>query len=432
MDYKDILKSGFDEYRRFVNPLIAGRAVLAREPINMIATKAGKIIDDSGQAYEDFHGTQAFGHRHPAINAAIQAYLNSDYPSWFPSRVSPFSGRLAKRLCQRGDFQQVWFGCTGSDVVEASLKLARAYSRKPGIISLTGAYHGCNFGSTAVMNHGPFRDAFGPHIPGCVAVEFNNVDSLKQAFAEQAIGAVIVEPIQGEGGVRALSPQFIQALGELTQQHDAILIADEVQTALGRSGHFIASDNWPRKPDVVLIAKALGGGLVPISAMLTRNDVFIKAYGRQFEAAESHNTTFSYNSMGAIAALATLDILNDELIANVAAKGENFRRQLHEALHSSPLYQEVRGSGLMIGVKLKTPDNPWLSFKHFGFPDLDERPAIGPLLAMRLYKRGFYCFVCGHDWSILRLQPRLNIDDKTLIDFTQCCREELDYLASLD
>jgi len=432
MNYKEILKFGFDEYRRFVNPLIAGRAALAREPINIVATHNGKIVDTDGESYEDFHGTQAFGHRHPEITKAIQEYLSTDYPSWFPSRVSPFSGRLAKRLCERGDFQQAWFGCTGSDVVEAGLKLARAYSRKPGIISLTGAYHGCNFGSTAVMNHGPFRDAFGPHLPGCISVEFNNIDSLIQAFSDNDIGAVIVEPIQGEGGVRALSNLFIETLCDLTRKHDAILIADEVQTALGRSGHFIASNSWPRKPDVVLVAKALGGGLVPISAMLTRNDVFTKAYGRQFEAAESHNTTFSYNSLGAIAGLATLDLLSDELIAKVAAKGENFRRQLHETLQSSALFSEVRGSGFMVGVKLKNPENPWLSFEHFGFPDLQDRSAIGPLLAMRLYKRGYYCFVCGHDWSILRLQPRLNIDEKILIDFTEHCREELAYLESLN
>ena len=430
--YTDILREGFDEYRRFVNPLIAGRAQLAREPVQMLHAQNGQLIDADGLRYEDFHGTQAFGHRHPAINQAVQNFLSSDAPSWYPSRVSPFSGRLARRLCERSGYEQVWFGCSGSDVVEAALKLARAATRRATILSLTGAYHGCNFGSTALMAAGPFRDPFGPHLPGCQAVTFNDVPALAQAFAHHDVAAVVVEPIQGEGGVRALSGEFIQALCELTQNSGSLLIADEVQTSLGRSGNFLASANWPRQPDVVLIAKALGGGLVPISAMLTRNGVFGKAYGRQFEAAESHNMTFSYNALGAVAALATLELLDDTLIERVKTLGVEFKSWLEESLADSPLFEEVRGAGLMLGVKLKNPGNPWLSFKHFGFPDLQERPAIGPLLATRLYKRGYFCFVCGHDWSILRIQPRLNIEPEKLKAFARACREELDYLNALD
>lgn len=429
----DILRKGFDEYARFVNPLIAERARLAGEPIRVLRAEDGMLVDADGRAIEDFHGTQAFGHRHPAITRAVQEFLESEIPSWYPSRVSPHAGRLARRLCERTGYSSVFFTCTGSDAVEASLKLARAATHRPGIICLEGGYHGCGFGSTALMAAGPFRDPFGPHLPGVRAIPFGDCDALTRELAKGDVSAVVVEPIQGEGGVRLLPEPFVAALCELTQRHDALLVADEIQTGLGRSGRFLFTETWPRRPEVVLLGKALGGGLIPISAMLTRQEVWRRAYGRDFENGESHNTTFSYNAVGAVAALATLDLLTEELILQVREVGATFRRALSEALAGCPLLEEVRGQGLMLGVKLHSPDHPWLNFEHFGFPQLEAegRSTIGPLLCHRLYRRGYFCFTCGHDWSVFRLQPRFFISPEKLRAFAVACREELDYLSRL-
>lgn len=430
--YEDILRKGFEEYQQFVNPLIAQRAKLAGEPIEIISTEGGKIVTREGQALEDFHGTQAFGHRNAYVAQELQNFLNEKAPSWYPSRVSPFSGRLARKLCERSAYyEQVYFGCTGSDAVEAALKLARAATKKTRILGLERAYHGCGFGSTAIMAKGPFRDPFGPHLPGAESIPFGDTDALKHAFEQGDVGAIVVEPIQGEGGIRPLPEKYIEALGELTEKHQALLIADEVQTALGRSGNFIASANWPRRPDVVLLAKALGGGLVPISATMTRAEVFERAYGKNFESAEAHNSTFSYNAIGAVAGLATLELLTDEVIHHVKTLGEEFRHCLREALKDSPLFTEVRGAGLMVGVQLKSPEHPWLSFEQFGYPDLADHATIGPILCHRLYQRGYFCFVCGHDWSVLRLQPRFDIEKESLVAFANACREELEYIHEL-
>jgi 4-aminobutyrate aminotransferase-like enzyme len=164
-----------------------------------------------------------------------------------------------------------------------------------------------------------------------------------------------------------------------------------------------------------------------------RGEVWRRAYGRDFENGESHNTTFSYNAVAAVAALATLDLLTDDLIARVRDLGETFRRDLAGALAGSPLVEEVRGRGLMLGVKLRSPDHPWLSFEHFGFPELqaEGRSTIAPLLCHRLYRRGFFCFSCGHDWSVFRMQPRFFIGPEKLRAFAAACRDELDYLARL-
>jgi acetylornithine/succinyldiaminopimelate/putrescine aminotransferase len=320
---------------------------------------------------------------------------------------------------------------SGADAVEAALKLARAATRKPRILALTGGYHGCTFGAVSLMHDGPLHDPFGPHLPGVEKIPFDDVDALARALASDDVCAVVVEPVQGEGGVRALSPAMIDALCALTAKHGALLVADEVQTALGRSGRFLASETWPRRPDVALLAKTLGGGLVPISVMLTHREIFERAYGENFFIGESHNTTFGYNGLSCVAALATLELITDELIASVAQRGIELRRALTEALRGNPLFVETRGAGFMIGVELRHTEHPWLSFEHFGMPELSHLPTIGPLLCYRLYARGFFAFVCGHDWRVLRLQPRFDISDARLAEFTNACREELDHLASL-
>jgi acetylornithine/succinyldiaminopimelate/putrescine aminotransferase len=435
MDLKEILRHGFDEYAKYVNPMIAQRAKLAGEPIRIPRCEGGRLIDADGQAFEDFHGTQLFGHRHPAVTKAVIEYLQTEAPNWYPSRVSPHSGRLAKMLCERTGYDDVWFGGSGSDAVEATMKLSRAWSKKPRILGLEKAYHGCSYGSTALMAKGPFRDPFGPHLPGVEQLPFGDVDALAKALAAGDVGSVIVEPIQGEGGVRILPPAYVGALCELTAKHGALLIADEVQTGLGRTGRgFLASSTWPRKPDVVLLAKAVGGGLAPLSVLLTRMEIFQKAYGGDFEDGESHNMTFSYNSLSAVAGIAAMELLDDALLARVRDVGARFKKTLEKAFAGNPLYKgEVRGEGLMLGIPLHQPDHPWLSFEHFGFQDLarEGRETISALLCHRLFQHGFFCFTCGHDWSVFRLQPRYEVAEETLERFARVARQELDHLAEL-
>lgn len=431
--YRDILRNGIDEYRRFLNPLMVERAQLAGEPLGIVAAADGRLVDRDARRYECFHGTQAFGHRHPAIARAVQEFLDSDAPSWYPSRISPFAGRMARTLCERsGAYQRAYFALTGSGAVEACLKLARAATGKPRILGMEGAYHGCTFGSTALMGAGPFRDPFGPHLPGVEALPFGDVDALRAAFAAGDVAAVVIEPIQGEGGIRPVPAEFIAAACELTARHGALLVADEVQTGLGRSGNFLASAHWPRRPDAVTIGKQLGGGLMPLSSMLTTEAWFERAFGRHVEAAESHNATFSYNTIGLVAGLAALDLLSDDMIAQVRESGEFFRAALRTALADSPLFSEVRGQGLMVGIQFTGAEHPWLSFEHFGMDEFVGRPSLGLLLCMRLYKRGYICFVCGHDWSTMRIQPRFDITEPELQAFADTCRAELDYLYQLN
>jgi acetylornithine/succinyldiaminopimelate/putrescine aminotransferase len=260
---------------------------------------------------------------------------------------------------------------------------------------------------------------------------FGDLAALERALVARDVAAIVVEPIQLEGGVRAIPDELIAFLCDEAPRAGALLVADEVQTGLGRTGRFFASQDWPRPPDAVLFGKHLGGGLMPISAMLTRRDLFERAYGKNFETSEAHNSTFSGNAAVCVAAHAALDVLSDELIARVRDVGAGFRGALAEALGGLPLFAEIRGDGLIAGVALKASDHPWLSFEHFGMQDLSGRPTVGLLLCHRLYRRGYFCFVCGHDWSVLRIQPRFTIEPAELAEFTRVIREELGQLCEL-
>lgn len=429
----EILRRGFDEYQEFVNPLIAQRARLAKEPMRLVRTEDGRVIDKEGHVIDDLHGTQFFGHRNRAIEKALVDYLSTDAPSWFPSRVNPFAGRLARRLCERaGHYDNVFFGCTGSDAVEAALKLARALTRRPVLLGLEGAYHGCTYGSLSLMAEGYLRDPFGPFVEGARSIPFGDVDALRAALGAGDVAAVVVEPIQGEGGVRELPLPFVEALCELTEKSGALLIADEVQTALGRTGRgFLASSAWPRRPDIVLLAKHLGGGLMPLSAMMTRRDLFERAYGANFASGESHNATLSSSALSCVAGLAALDLLTDDAMERVRVEGDRFGAALGTALSGSALFREVRGAGFMRGVALQGSDHPWLSFEHFGFPELADKPVVSPLVCHRLYARGFFCFTCGHDWSVFRMQPKFDIPRERLDGLVSAIAETLGQLEAL-
>lgn len=434
-----IQREGFAAYREHVNAMVMLRAELLGEPIHALHTRDGLLVEGD-RGVEDFHGTQTFGHRHPAITAAVKEFLESDSPNWYPSRVNPYAGSLAERLCARANktqegprpaYDNVFFANSGSGAVEAAIKLARAATGRPGVLSIEGAYHGCTMGSCALMSDGMFRAPFAPHLPGVSALPFGDVDALARAIRAGDVAAVVVEPIQLEGGVRPLPAAYIEALSELTGQHGVLLVADEIQTGLGRTGRFTASEAWPRRPDALLLGKHLGGGLLPISAMLTRTALFERAYGSDYARAEAHNSTFSGNAMVCVAAHAALDLLSEEVIARVAQVGERFRRRLAETLARHALFAGIRGAGLLVGVALHPADHPWLSFSHFGVEGLADKPSVGVLLASRMYRRGFYCFVCGHEWRVLRILPRFNIPEATLDTFVQALDEELGYLCSL-
>lgn len=422
---------GYEEFRRFINPLIVARAEISNEPFRFVRASDGNLWDEDGNVFYDMlsgWGTQGLGHRNPIIAEALTSYLATQEPSFFPSSITPHAGLLAKKLHQRTGYDSAFFASGGTEAVEAALKIARASTKKAKILYVDGAYHGCTFGSVSMMSKGFLREPFLPLLPMVEELPFNSAHALKAALQDGNIAAIVVEPVQMEGGVRELSPDFLQALSS-AQEQGVLVVADEIQTGLGRCGHFLYSSQWPRRPDIVVLAKSLGGGLVPISAMLTTQEIFQRAYG-DFNTAESHNSTFSGNALASVAALAAVDLFTEERFERARRAGERLFSGLRKALAGKPLFKEVRGVGVLGGIVLQQPEHPWFSFEHFGASELGGQPSIGLLFCHRLYKRGFISYVCGHDWSVVRLQPPLDIEDSEIDRFVTACAEELEYLES--
>lgn len=428
-----MLRQGYQDFRAFVNPLVATRAQLCGEPYLLEQVAGGRLLDVEGRAYTDLlagWGTQAFGHRPPAIEAALIAFLQGSAPSFYPSGISPYAGLLAARLQERCGYDAAFFASGGSEAVEAALKLARGATGRPRIACVEGAYHGCTFGSLAMMHGGPYRDIFGPHLPLVDALPFGDVDSLERALADPQLAAIVVEPVQVESGVRSFDSAYLERLCHGTAQHGVLLVADEIQSGLGRTGQFLCSEQWPRQPDVVTLGKALGGGLMPLSAMLTRRAIFDRVYG-QLALAEAHASTFSGNALACVAGLAALDLLDDAMLSEVRRKGKLLREALDEWVAPSPLVAGIRGHGLLLGIGLKAPDHPCYQFDYLGVPELSAQPAIGLLLVHRLYKADFISQICGHAWQVLRMQPPYTTPDAELVASARAIGEALDYLWDL-
>lgn len=420
-----------EDFRRYVNPGLLARAELMGEPLRL-RLEGGALRDDEGRPVLDAlsaWGTQLFGHGDAGVAAAIRSALEGGL-GLYPSGISPGYGALARELCARSAcYERVWLASGGSEAVEGAIKLARAASGRRRVLSMRGAYHGCTYGSVTMMEPGPFRDGFGPFVEGFEALPFGDIGALEGALAAGDVAALVLEPIQVEAGFRAAPPDFLAALAA-AQERGLIVIADEIQTGLGRVDGFLRSASWPRRPDVVCLAKGLGGGWLPLSAVLTSSALFDAAYGGPHQA-ERHNSTMSGNSLACAAGLATLERLTAEFYARVSEAGERLSSGLEEALAGMPLFGGVVGEGLLLGLVLKQPEHPYFCFEYLGSPELDPRPAVGFLACHRLYRSGVLTQVCGHRWDVLRLQPALTIGDEAIDRLIAACAEQVGALCRL-
>lgn len=403
----------FDDFRRFVAPLLPARVQAFGEPGRVQQAGGLELVADDGRRVLDFlagWGTQPFGHRPAAVEARLREFLDGREPALYTSGVSPYAGRLARVLCERSGLGRAFFASGGTEAVEAAVKLARAATGHQRILCLEGAYHGCTLGSLALMTGGPFRAPFGPHLPAVESLPFGDADALRAALERgPPAAAVVVEPVQVEGGVRPVGEGYLAALGEEADRRGFVLVADEIQTGLGRMGRFLASEAWPRRPDAVVLGKALGGGLMPVSCLLGDARLFDRAYGTP-ETAEIHYSTFGGNSPACVAALATLEALDAPLMA--AAAGARLAERLAGALRGCRAVKAVRGAGLLAGIEL----------------DGGGPSSLGLWLCRRLLRAGYYTGLCAHDASTVRVHPPLTVSQAEIGAFVEVVEREMHLL----
>jgi putrescine aminotransferase len=339
-------------YRQHVNLGMARLFELMHSPVE-VQSDSSYIVDDRGDRYLDCAGYCVFllGHRHPSVVAAVQKQLASQPMS---SRVL-LNGQLAvasTRLAELAPpgLEYVWFGSSGAEAVEAALKLAIANGRCRWI-SMEGGYHGKSLGALSVTGRQAYRAPFASMLPRVDLLPYGDIDALQGALAgSDGEGAVIMEPLQSEAGVVIPPPGYLKAASDACHRHGALLIVDEISTGLGRTGAWWRCQTEPMEPDILLAGKALGGGIFPVSALISTPAVF-----RPFNQEPLlHTSTFSGNPLACAAVVAALAAVRDD---DVIAKAQRIGSQLLSEIRSSATrYQgaqvsEVRGAGLLIGIE---------------------------------------------------------------------------------
>lgn len=316
--------------------------------------KGSRVWDQQGKEYVDFAGgiaVTALGHCHPALVAALHEQGET---LWHTSNVftNEPALRLGRKLVDATFADRVVFMNSGTEANETAFKLARNYTitrhspYKTKIIAFHNAFHGRSLFTVSVGGQPKYSDGFGPKPADIIHVPFNDLHAVKAVMDDHTC-AVVVEPIQGEGGVMAATPEFLKGLRELCDRHQALLVFDEVQCGMGRTGSLFAYMHYGVTPDILTSAKALGGGF-PISAMLTTHDI-----ASAFHAG-SHGSTYGGNPLACAVAGAAFDLINTpEVLDGVNAKRERFVQHLQQIDARFDLFSDIRGMGLLIGAELK-------------------------------------------------------------------------------
>ena len=340
-----ITRATFDEV---ILPIYAPAEVIP------VKGKGSRVWDQQGKEYIDFAGgiaVTALGHCHPALVAALHEQGET---LWHTSNVftNEPALRLGRKLVEATFAERVVFMNSGTEANETAFKLARHYAvtrhspYKTKIIAFHNAFHGRSLFTVSVGGQPKYSDGFGPKPADIVHVPFNDLQAVKAVMDDHTC-AVVVEPIQGEGGVTAATPAFLQGLRELCDQHQALLVFDEVQCGMGRTGSLFAYMHYGVTPDILTSAKALGGGF-PVSAMLTTHEI-----ASAFHAG-SHGSTYGGNPLACAVANAAFDLINTPAVLDgVSAKRELFVKHLQRLDAEFDLFSDIRGMGLLIGAELK-------------------------------------------------------------------------------
>ncbi|KJK56597.1 aspartate aminotransferase family protein [Saccharothrix sp. ST-888] len=387
------------------------------------------FYDAEGNEYLDMlagFGIFALGRHHPVVRAAVQQVMDLDLPDLTRFDCPPLPGLLAEQLLSyTPELDRVFFGNSGTEAVETALKFARCATGRTRVLYCDHAFHGLTAGSLSVNGESGFRRGFDPLLPD-TAIPLGDLGALARELRKGDVAALIVEPIQGKG-VHATPPGWLLAAQQLLHEHRALLICDEVQTGIGRTGSFFAyQEEEGVQPDLVCAAKALSGGYVPIGATLGKSWIFEKVYS-SMDRVLVHSASFGSNGQAMAAALATLHVLREEkVVENSCRVGELFRSRLAELVDRYELLAEVRGRGLMIGIEFGRPRSlklrtGWTALQA-ARKGLFAQMVVVPLL----HRHRILTQVSGDHLEVIKLIPPLIITEREVDRFVDAFTEVMD------
>jgi putrescine aminotransferase len=431
---QELGRNAAQRHERYINPVLVGLGQRSGFVKTFVRGLGNELWDADGKVYLDFvagFGSLNLGHNHPAVVSAVRAALDEQAPGFAQSAINPLAAALAEQLVSLAPpgLEMVFFANSGTEAVEAGLKLARAATGRPGLLHCERSFHGKSLGSLSVTGNPTYQRPFAPLLSDCQTIPFGDLEALEHALHTRRFAAFIVEPIQGEGGMIVPPTGYLRAAQDLCRAAGTLLIVDEVQTGLGRTGTLFAVEEEGVEPDVLTLAKSLGGGLVPLGAMLARRDLWTKAYG-SVQTFALHTSTFGGGSLACAAGLATLRVLReDNLCARAQARGRQLAERLQEICGRCGLARGVRGRGLMLGLEFHPmPPTMVAHFKgmdptgssRFLVPNLEELiHAIPGTYAMQilLNAHGIYTQVTRSNPRVLRVQPPLTITEEQVNRF---------------
>jgi ornithine--oxo-acid transaminase len=400
----------FTLHERYLNPQMVRVLKTIGFDRHYARAEGAYLYDNAGGRYLDLlsgFGVFALGRNHPTVKRALADVLEADLPNLVQLDVSPLAGLLAERLLSHLPGQERVFFCnSGTEAVEAAIKLARAATRRPRLVFCDHAFHGLTNGALSLNGDAIFRDGFGPLLADTTRVPWNDLGALEVALRGGDVAAFIVEPIQGKG-VNLPAEGYLAEASRLCRRAGALFVLDEVQTGMGRTGRFLAAEHERVDADLVLLAKALSGGYVPVGAVAGKRWVFDRTFDRM-DRAVVHGSTFGKNNLAMAAGLAVLSVLEDErLIENAARRGESLLRRLQALVPRYELLREVRGRGLMIALEFGPPR----SFALRAAWALLEKATKGlfcQMVVIPLFTRHrILSQVAGHEMYVIKLLPPL-------------------------
>jgi 4-aminobutyrate aminotransferase len=389
-------------------------------PLVPVRGEGSTIEDIDGNLFLDFAAgiaVNSTGHAHPQVVAAIKEQAAELLHFSASDFYLPIYAEVCQRLAGIAPIDgpaRVYLGNSGAEAVEASIKLARFATRRPYVVAFLGAFHGRTYGAVSLTaSKAKYHAGFGPLLPGVFHAPFGHVEDLRwfdevlfdKLAPASEVAAIIVEPIQGEGGYIVPEDGFLQGLRKICDENGILLIADEIQSGAGRTGRMWAIEHWDVKPDILLTAKGIASGM-PLSAMIARKEL-LETWGPG-----AHGSTYGGNPVACAAGLATIDLLEGGLVANAAARGEQALAGLRPlADRFDGLVRDVRGKGLMLGVEFDTPEHAeevqWASFE-----------------------RGLLVLECGK--SSVRLSPALTVSEAEIATALRIFQEAVVQVAGDD
>jgi len=426
---------GIALYEKYVNPQWVRLLDVLQMNARYSRCIGTELYTEDGRTVLDFNSGYCVhnaGHNHPQIKAAIVAELERDGAAMLQTGVPELAGVLGAQLCERagGKLTKAFFASSGSEGVEAAIKFSRAHTGRVGMLSAKGSFHGLTCGALSVMSDAFWKDGFGPMLPEVEMVSFGVLEELAAMLATKRFAAFIVEPVQVEAGLRIPDREYLREAQALCRRHGTLFVLDELQTGFYRTGAFLAAHHFGVEPDMIILAKALSGGLIPVGAVLMTDAVYNSTYS-SFKRSIVHTSTYSENALAMRAGLATLEVLENERLGERATKfGQKLRQMLVARLDGYEMINEIRGIGMLTAIEFRAPKRLRLRIPFGAFARI--HPAMfGQVVVMHLFRdKGILTQICGNNFMVLKISPPLIVTDGQLERFVDAIGDIVELMHS--